>query len=193
LYSMIASKLVGDSGVVIAMEPSTREFQRLAFHVALNDLKNIRCFHVAASDAPGEATLKIAWEWNSGHNTLGEFFNPTVELAREERVRTQSVDALVAAQALERIDLLKIDVEGHELKVLMGAVTTLSRFRPYVVIEVSEETLCRQGDSVEQLFSLFESHRYALKEFSDVSGKLVPFSRSPNNQGRNLVAVPRTK
>ena len=39
MYSMIASKLVGDSGIVIAMEPSTREFQRLAFHVTLNDLR----------------------------------------------------------------------------------------------------------------------------------------------------------
>jgi hypothetical protein len=54
MYTMIASKLVGESGVVIALEPSTREFQRLAFHVTLNDLRNVRCLQVAASSSPGK-------------------------------------------------------------------------------------------------------------------------------------------
>jgi FkbM family methyltransferase len=190
MYSMIASKLVGERGMVIAVEPSIREFQRLSFHVTLNDLKNVRCFQVAASDTSKEATLKIAWEWNSGHNTFGEFFSPAVDLLREERVHTQTVDALVTAQALDRVDLLKIDTEGHELKVLMGAVETLRRFRPYVLIEVFEETLRRQGTSVEALLAVFESHCYVLKEFSDESGTLVPFSQSTDNQSRNLVALP---
>jgi FkbM family methyltransferase len=191
MYTMTASKLVGESGVVVALEPSTREFQRLTFHVTLNELRNVRCFQLAASSASGEAMLKIASEWNSGHNTFGEFFNPEVEMTREERVPTQTVDALVAGQGLERIDVIKIDVEGHELQVLAGAVETLTRFRPRVLIEVFAETLCRQGASVEAVLGFLTGHGYVLNEFSDVDGGLVPLSRSPGNESRNLVALPK--
>jgi FkbM family methyltransferase len=191
MYTMTASKLVGESGVVVAMEPSTREFQRLTFHVNLNDLRNVRCLQVAGSSVSGEATLKIASEWNSGHNTIGEFFNPEVETIREERVLTQTLDAVVSAQNLERVDLIKIDVEGHEMQVLAGAVETLTRFRPSLLIEVFEETLRRQGASVETVLDFLTEHGYVLNEFSDVDGSLVPLSRSPGNESRNLVALPR--
>jgi FkbM family methyltransferase len=93
----------------------------------------------------GEVALKIVWEWNSGHNTFGDFFDPAVEKTREECVPTQTLDALVAARGLERVDAIKIDVEGHELQILTGAVETLTRFQSQILIEVSEETLRRQG------------------------------------------------
>jgi FkbM family methyltransferase len=191
MYTLTASKLVGESGIVVALEPSTREFQRLTFHVTLNDLRNVRCLQVAASSACGEATLKIAWEWNSGHNTFGEFFNPAVEMTREERVPMQTVDALVAAQRLQRVDVIKIDVEGHELQVLAGTVETLTRFRPRVLIEVCEETLRRQGASAEAVLGFLTKHGYVLSEFSEVNGCLVPLARSPGNESRNVVATPK--
>jgi FkbM family methyltransferase len=191
MYTMTASKLVGEPGVVVAVEPSTREFQRLSFHVILNGLRNVRSFQLAASNACGEATMKIAWEWNSGHNTFGEFLDPSVETIREERVLTQTVDTLVAGQRLERVDLIKIDVEGHELQVLTGAVETLARFRPSLLIEVFEETLRRQGASVAAVLDFLTGHGYILNEFSDVDGSLVPLSRLPGNESRNLVALPK--
>ena len=135
--------------------------------------------------------LKIGSEWNSGHNTFGEFFNESVEMLREERVPTQTVDALVAGQGLERVDLIKIDVEGHEFQVLTGAVETITRFRPQILIEVFEETLCRQGTCVEAVLGFLTTHGYALNEFSDVNGELVPLASLPGNESRNLVALPR--
>jgi FkbM family methyltransferase len=190
MYTLVASKLVGDSGLVIAIEPSTREFQRLTTHVTLNDLRNVRCLQVGASSTSGSAPLKIACEWNSGHNTFGDFFNPEVDLIREEPVLMQTLDAIVSAQKLERVDLIKIDVEGHELKVLTGALETITRFRPRVLIEVFEETLRRQGASVEAVLSFLIAQGYVLNEFSDFDGSLVPLRRPLGNESRNLVALP---
>jgi len=190
MYTLTASKLVGESGVIVALEPSTREFQRLTFHVTLNDLRNVRCLQIAASSTSGEAMLKIGSEWNSGHNTFGEFFDESVEMLREERVPTQTVDALVAGQGLERVDLIKIDVEGHEYQVLAGAVQTIMRFRPRILIEVFEETLRRQGACVEAVIGFLTAHGYMLNEFSDVDGELVPLASLPDNESRNLVALP---
>ena len=76
------------------------------------------------------------------------------------------------------------------MKVLDGAVETLARFRPPVLIEVFEETLRGQGGSVQAVLAFFERHGYALHEFSDACGELVPLSRPPGPDGRNLVALP---
>jgi FkbM family methyltransferase len=190
VYSMFASKLVGESGLVVAVEPSTRDFQRLASHVTLNGLHNVRCLQVAASDDSKEAILKIASDRNSGHNTFGNFSYATVEGVGEEIVQTRSLDSLVVAQGLQRVDLIKIDVEGHELRVLAGAVETLTHFRPRVLIEIFEEALCHQGASAEAVLTFLEQHGYVLHEFSHTSGELVPLSRSRSNESRNVVALP---
>jgi FkbM family methyltransferase len=190
MYTLAASKLVGASGMVVALEPSTREFQRLTFHVTLNDRRNVRSLALAASDSAGDATLKIAEEWNSGHNTLGSFFNPDVALIREERIQRLPLDEVVARQGLNRVDVIKIDAEGHELQVLAGAVGTLARFRPVILIEVFGAALRGQGGSVDAILAFFAAHGYAVNEFSDASGELTPLARQLGDESRNLVARP---
>lgn len=191
MYTMTASKLVGETGTVVSVEPSSREFQRLAYHVTVNNLKNVRCLSLAASGSEGEATLKIAEEWNSGHNTIGTFTNPSVALVREERVRTLPLDTVVATQGLSRVDLIKIDAEGHELQVLAGAVDTISRFRPIFLIEVFGTALRLQHGSTDALLAFFDRHRYQLHEFSPTTGELGPLSRPLGDDSRNIVALPQ--
>jgi hypothetical protein len=58
-------------------------------------------------------------------------------------VSLRSLDSLVAERGLDRVDLIKIDVEGHERQVLDGAETTLRRHRPALVIETGHEA---EGD-----------------------------------------------
>ena len=191
MYTLLASRLAGESGVVVSIEPSSREFQRLTAHVGLNGLGNVRCSQEAVSDTCGEAMLKIAWEWNSGHNTIGAFFDESVREDRQERVRTRTIDAIVAAEALSRVDVIKIDVEGHEVRVLSGAADTLQRFRPKIILEVFGEALLRQNASVDGVLAELDRYGYVVHEFSESTGEPVPLSRVVDNRSRNLVAIPK--
>jgi Methyltransferase FkbM domain len=55
------------------------------------------------------------------------------------KVAVRRLDSVVAEHGFDRVDLIKIDVEGHERRVLDGAETTLVRFRPALVIETAHE------------------------------------------------------
>ncbi|TWT93514.1 hypothetical protein Pla100_40320 [Neorhodopirellula pilleata] len=76
------------------------------------------------------------------------------------QVDVLTLDDFVRSQAVDRIDLIKIDVEGYELNVLRGAKESLERFRPSIILEVNSITSRAAGFELSQLFDLLRSHRY---------------------------------
>jgi FkbM family methyltransferase len=191
IYTMFAAKLVGAGGRVLAIEPSEREFQRLSFHVVLNDLGNVTCLRLAAADKVGTAELKVAGEEKSGQNTLGRFVTESVEVLRVETVRTQPLDRIVAQYKLGRVDVIKIDVEGAELRVLRGLADTLERWRPKLLIELAPDALTAQETSPQELIEWLRDSRYELFEFSRSTGALQEFENAAVNHGsKNFVAIP---
>ena len=64
-----------------------------------------------------------------------------------------SIDAIVAELSLQRLDLIKIDVEGFELDVLKGALQTIRRFRPRIVAEFNSFALIANRNLLAALFS----------------------------------------
>ena len=125
LYSMFASQRIGSEGTVLALEPSEREFARLNRNLQLNRLTNIRPLRLAASDNQGVAILRIAGFGHEGQNTLGGFAYSITQQGTEEVVTT-TLDAIATEHSLQRVDIIKIDAEGGELRVLHGAPRVLS-------------------------------------------------------------------
>lgn len=135
LYSIFASKKVGRSGKVIAIEPSRREYNKLHRNVVINRANNVYTVKRAVSDSNGSAQLQVADEHFSGHNSIGSFIHPTTKVVGVETVPTETLDDLIGH--LPAVNLIKIDAEGSELAILRGAVNTLSRHHPILLIEVS--------------------------------------------------------
>jgi FkbM family methyltransferase len=188
LYTLFAARRVGVTGRVVALEPSTRELDRLRQNLALNRVTNVTALRLAAGDRDGTAQLRIAGFGHEGQNTLGGFAY-AVEGAGFEEVEVACLDRLVENQALDRVDALKIDAEGAELRVLRGASALLRRHRPLIILELVDAALRHQGASREDVLSLLNEHGYRIWVFG-ASGVPEPVG-SVELDGVNIIAVHR--
>ena len=189
LYTLYAARRVGLEGRVIALEPSQRDFDRLTAHVRLNRLRNVRCRRVALGRSQGRGRLRIAAEWNAGHNTLGEFGYEATELVRVEEVKVRALDAIVADEGLDRVDLIKLDIEGAEYDALKGAEATIHRHCPAILIELADRTLQHQGASSAQIWTFLEALGYRLYAFDADSRAFVPAHQRDYYDSENRVAL----
>ncbi len=136
-YTLLFSGKVGAEGKVVAFEPSPRERQRLALHLRINRCKNVAMEDCALSEAEGMEQLYLADTIESGCNSLRK---PAVS-ARTKlvSVRTRCLDHVLRERGIERVDFIKLDVEGAELSVLKGAAELLRRRpRPVILAEVED-------------------------------------------------------
>jgi FkbM family methyltransferase len=191
LYSLYAARRVTPSGVVLAAEPSTREFGRLQANIAVNAVANIRELKVALGGQSGSATLAIAEGGHEGQNTIGSHVsNPTVRTAAHETVELQTIDAIVDEQGLKRLDFVKLDVEGSEVEALNGAVKTISRFQPLMLLEAEDERLASQNRTKADFTSAVRGFGYEMWVFDDDTAQLRE-PRTMDEPEGNVVAAPR--
>ena len=152
IYTLVASRLVGEGGRVIAFEPSTQSFPLLQQNIALNSLTNVCAFPLALSDSTGKA-----WLYHPGipdGNSLGR--DPAWGNDAEE-VATETLDHMVEQAFLKRVDVIKIDVEGAEELVLRGATKVLTSIRPAIIFEVNPGFSALLGLSAQGASKLLES------------------------------------
>jgi FkbM family methyltransferase len=187
IYSLLASRLVGQEGHVLSLEPSRREREALVKNIDLNAARNVEVLPIALSDHMGEAELRVAERAHSGHNTLGEFAH-VVGQASSETVQVATLDSVLKEHGLNRLHFLKIDTEGAELKILRGARRSIEAFRPVIQFEVNETALRAQQSSPVELIEFVGSIGYRCYEFSSQTGQPVPMVEI--HDGTNLLALP---
>ena len=160
--SLLASRVLNENGKIYALEPSQRDFERLIDNVSINHLsKIISCHNIALSDKSGTAQLMIATEERSALNTLGTAFSfKGVEKVKIEDVKTMSLDEFITNEGINHVDVLKLDLEGSELKALQGAVNTIQRYRPAVVLGINQNALKASGASLDEIEQMLKTLRY---------------------------------
>lgn len=187
LYTLFAAARVGPGGRVLAFEPSAREFSRLRENVHINHLKQVEAVKAALSDRGGTAPLRVAEDNHAGHNTLGDFAYNTATLHHED-VPLVRLDDAVRERNIARVDVIKIDVEGHELALLRGARAVLERDHPVLLLELNDGALNKQGTDAVEVVELLTELGYAIRVFDSESGEVVSAEGRPLSE--NLVAVP---
>ena len=188
LYTLYAARRVGADGSVLAIEPSTREMGVLKRNVEINALNNVRVRQLALSDHASEVELLVARVQNSGHNTLGAFGYNT-PLDHREKTRTECLDAIVQAEGLSRVDVIKMDIEGAELSALHGALNTLRRDHPLLLLELADRLLRHQNASSAELLSLLGQHGYRMYGFDPSTGLPALLVWRDYFDSENIVAI----
>jgi FkbM family methyltransferase len=183
---------VGEEGTVLAIEPSEREFQRLKLNAELNHGRNIRLLQIGLSNESSERNLRIADEVHSGHNTFGDFAYTGVQQEGQQRARVQRLDDLVQKEGIKRVDVIKMDAEGHELFVLQGAVETIKRFKPTLFVELVDRSLSLQGCTSDQVWDFLIRMGYQIYQFDAVTGLPVLAEKKQGYQ-ENIVAIHRDR
>jgi FkbM family methyltransferase len=120
-YSLLAASIVGDAGRVLCFEPEPQNRYWLQKSIDLNGYKNMDVFPVALSDTNRQASLYLGEI--AGYHTL--IPGHPERQAGTITVPTRTLDSHLKELGRERIDMMKIDVEGAELQVLRGARTTM--------------------------------------------------------------------
>lgn len=135
-FTLLAAGLVGPGGRVHAVEANPRNTALLRRSVLANGFEGIVTIHpVAASDAP--ATMVLAPQAGSNGIVADDAWYATQFDA--QLVHATRLDDLLGG--LDRLDVVKIDIEGGELRALRGARGLLERFRPHVLAEHSPDLL----------------------------------------------------
>jgi FkbM family methyltransferase len=188
-FTLFAARRVGRGGRVVAIEPSSRERLQLERNVLRNRLGNVIVVPHALADAAGTARLQIAAKVHGGHNTFGAFAYADTAAVASEEVPLETLDALVERLSVGRVDVMKIDVEGAELKVLRGGRNLLMSSRPILLIEANDAALRGQAASNEALVELLRELDYEIHVFSDATGRVERLAEG-GVLSANIVAFP---
>ncbi len=135
-YTLLSSLLVGKKGKVIAFEPLPRNIFYLKRHLKLNKCENVKVIEAAVGERSGTTFFK------EGEDSLRGYISSQGEL----KVKMVSLDELFLKGEIPPPNYMKIDVEGAELKVLLGAKEILRKFHPIIFLsthssEIHEECL----------------------------------------------------
>ena len=146
IYALIAKTIRPDARVY-AFEPVARVFDKLKKNIELNKL-DISAHELALSNTNGTAVIFDLPAEHVYSVTINKNMNPPGTDVIKTNIQTVTLDSFISANRLNKIDLIKIDVETHEPEVLEGFSKHIAEFRPSMLIEVlNDET----GERVEKL------------------------------------------
>ena len=175
---------------VVAFEATPITFRRLTENVAVNSgIGEFRAFRIALSDAQGTVPFFVSTAGRDAWNSLA----PPREEGPIERieVETARLDDFVREHGLPLPDVMKIDVEGWEPRVLAGAERVLREKAPVLLVEFTRSNLLNAGSSPEALSARLEELGYRLHVYDPRRRRLVA-TADLGCEHRNIVAIPRS-
>lgn len=184
-HTLLMASRVGAAGRVFAVEPNATTRQRLEHAIAVNKLAHVHVEPRAMADREGPRAFAAP--------AAGHMWDGTGRLANDgehDTVDCTTLDAFTAERDINRVALIKIDVEGWEPAVLRGASRVLRTSRPTLIFEYDPAYVHRSGASGEELADLLHQAGYGLFILQPRGGAL-PVATLDSAAG-NFLAVART-
>jgi FkbM family methyltransferase len=196
-HTLPLARLVGPHGTVAAFEPTDYAFGKLRRNLALNPLLEKRIIAVQAllvSKTEDQKPEAIPSSWSLEAPLPGDTIHPVHKGSYNSLQGATAVqlDQWVDKSNLDRLDFIKIDVDGFEIDVLEGAKQTLKRFRPRIMMEFAPYVFEDRGRSFAELIAFLQMSGYLARQ---VHGKILNLSPSleqsiPHGGSINVILDP---
>ena len=135
-YSLLFSRLAPE-GKVYAFEP-TSTFDMLTQNLDFNHASNVIPYKMAVGKSTGTKTDKFFRIWGQEAETLECPFT--------------TIDQFVEKNNITKIDAIKIDTDSYDFEVLQGAINTIRRLNPFVMVEINNKTLSKRGITTREVY-----------------------------------------
>lgn len=166
-FTLVAAKKVGPTGQVFAFEPLLKNFLLLKKNVEANGYTNVTVVNKAISDENGSAKLFLSNEDNFGDQRIYD----SVENRKFLKIKTVTLDSFLSK--LKKVDVIKMDIQGSEIKALKGATKLLNKNNNIKLFtEVWPKALRQAGGSANQYLKLLKNNKFELYEIDSRNKKL---------------------
>jgi len=161
-YVLLENKIVGNSGRVIAIEPSPYNFQCLEENLEFPENSNVEAYNFAAGDIDGKIRFFVN-ERSNGCQVLYEGRKIPNRPGKVIEVPIKKIDNFVEENNFESIDFVRMDVEGYEYNIFQGMENTIKKFKPIIQIEVHKSHMGKE--KTKKFFEFFKKNNYQTKSF----------------------------
>ncbi len=175
-HTLISSKLVGNSGKVFAFEPCKINHDILIQNCLINKCSNTIIFKLGCSDNSNNMFIDQKWNKTNKEDNYGCItLQPTSTNENDEQIDIISLDELLTnvfnssdfEEKNKRIDLIKIDAEGMEDKVLLGFKKLIEKYKPFMIVEIHPGEL-------KDVRQIIENMNYQLKQIGGIDFIAIP-------------------
>jgi FkbM family methyltransferase len=138
-HTLTLARTLGPTGMVLAFEPNPLVQSVLERNVALNSLLGVQVFDCALGDKAGVLPLRVPKAESVEYSNMGLVSLVALDSPHDlVAVEVRTLDEVVRQAGCTRVDLVKIDVQGYECRVLTGMQEVLAQHSPVVIFEYEE-------------------------------------------------------
>jgi FkbM family methyltransferase len=151
-FTLLAASRIGNTGTVLSFEPETKSFELLSKSVARNRFDNVKLLSQIVYDSDGMGTLHLnPDESQTGLHSIVRDFG-----GKQLVVPSTKLDTAVTRFNINQVDVLKVDVEGAEPRVLAGAMSLISQRRVrFIVLEWNAEAWTQEKKLLDFLLAMY--------------------------------------
>lgn len=187
-YSIVASKLVGETGRVIAFEPQSRLAALARRSLEANGASDYELHELACGDREGTGDLYVP-DHSSGSGGLHRAFSASRPHTTSQ-VRIAPLDCVLERGSLRGNVLVKLDVEGSELPFVRGARQMIATHRPAILLELNPQAAQAAGYSLDDLLGELGELGYERLAEVDRYPETVSLNEADRSRQRNVVVLP---
>jgi FkbM family methyltransferase len=183
-YALKLAHWAGPQGRVAAFEANPALLTRIEQNRALNHLENIDIVPQAVTRVGGTTT-----RFYIAANPELSSITPQSQAEQEIEVKTTSIDEYIAQHQWPRLDVIKMDIEGHDCAALLGACTSIARWRPFIAFEYAYDT---DTETARAAFDLLADNGYTLQALTLKTGQLGAIDWRQGAGSKDVICVPPT-